>query len=155
MRLLNLFSWMYFGQDNRALQEYVNDQQRYDAVQNFFNSLDGAFGMLLLVCIIVPILMCVIYHWPFNKKSGRHYRPVFQLWAALFSLAVTFLITFVLVAVTVKTPSFDSGLNIFKVLMAFGCGVDSMVVYLIAALVIGAAFKTNAFPIHKIFSKNK
>ena len=153
MRLSDLFTWPYFGQDALALRDYQDDEQAFAAVKRFFMAIDGTSPILLLISIVIPILNCLYYHGRFNKKPGRHYRPLFLLifWGA--SSLVTLIFSWVFEIIKVSLPPVDNNVSVFLFEVSLGAMCFGMFVYIVTSLVIGMTGKTNAYPLHKLFSK--
>lgn len=153
MTLSGLFTWTYHGQDALALRDYQDDEQAFTAVKQFFMAIDGTSVILLLISLVVPIAVCCFYHWGFNKKPGRHYRPVFQLLFFLIAAFATISLSWILEIVLISLPPVDNNFGVFLFDVSLGAMCVGMLVYIVAALIIGLSGRTNAYPLHKIFSK--
>lgn len=153
MTLSGLFTWTYHGQDALALRDYQDDEQAFTSVKQFFMAIDGTSVILLLVSLIFPIAICCLYHWWFNKKPGRHYRPVFQILSFLIAAFITLGFSWILEVALVSLPSVDNNFGVFLFDVSLGAMCVGMLVYIVAALIIGLSGRTNAYPLHKIFSK--
>lgn len=153
MTLSGLFTWTYNRQDALALRDYQDDEQAFIAVKQFFMAIDGTAVFLLLISLVVPIAACFLYHWRFNKKPGRHYRPVFQLLFFVLASFATLFIAWIIEIVFVSLPPVDNNFGVFLFDVSLGAMCVGMLVYVVAALIIGWSGRTNAYPLHKIFSK--
>ncbi len=153
MTLSSLFTWTYHGQDALALRDYQDDEQASIAVKQFFMAIDGTSVFLLLISLVVPIAACCFYHWWFNKKPGRHYRPVFQLLFFVIALFVTLFFSWIMEIAFVSLPPVDNNFGVFLFDVSLGAMCFGILVYVVTALIIGLSGRTNAYPLHKIFSK--
>ena len=157
MRLSDLFTWPYFGQDALALRDYQDDEQAFAAVKRFFMAIDGTSPILLFISLVIPIVTSLFYHFAFNNKPGRHfrrhYRPRFLLifWGA--SSLVTLIFSWVFEIIKVSLPPVDNNFSVFLFEVSLGAMCFGMFVYIVTSLVIGMTGKTNAYPLHKLFSK--
>lgn len=153
MTLSDLFTWTYLGQDSRALRDYQDDEQIYIAVNQFFNTIDGTSVWLLIISLTLPIAICLLYHLWFNNKPGRHYRPRFQLLFFAIAAVATFVMSLIIERLIVLVPDVESNLGVFLLLVSLGAMCFGMFVYVVTAILVGLTGKTNAYPLHKIFSK--
>lgn len=133
------------------LAYYANDESAMNAASKFWNSISSWSWVLLLAMLVVAIIVCWIYFFPFNNRSGKHYKPIYRYYSWLISFVAAFVVTMVLSYFMAKNPSFGFGL-ICKI--SFINAIYAIVISLIVSLILDQTGRSNAYPLF-LFKKAK
>lgn len=135
--------WPFLSK-RKYLEKYADNESAKKAAMKLWNSLEGIDWMLLLLMFVVVLAFCLIYYFPFNSVSGRHYKPkyLFTTWGIVFILVLG--ATYGLNYWVAKNPAFDQGLLLkFSLLNALYALVASFIV----SCLIEKMGKGNACPL--------
>lgn len=139
--ILGILTWFVSKKDYIA--GYANDEDRQKIAKRLFNSVDEASLILVLVMLVLTALICCFYHFPYNNRPGRHYRPFCKRLFFLGTLVLVFAVTMVCYYFMAKNPGFDWMLLAKAYLMNTGYAA---LVYIMLTSLINYKGKSNAYP---------
>lgn len=148
INILTVLTW--FTSKKAYLANYADNESAKKAATRLWNSIDGGDWIPFVIMIVLTVLYCWGYFFPYNNIPGRHYRPVHWFGFGLCNFVSVFLITFIVCYMLVPNPGFDIWL---LVKVAFVNTLIALILYYIISTIINRSGKSNAYPWYII--KNK
>lgn len=142
--MINILTILTWTSKRGYLAHYADDDSAKKAATKLWNAIEGSGEITLLILMAALTgIICWYYFFPFNKKSGRHYKPKWWWIFGGISIVVTFVASFVTCYAIAKNPGFDTGLLIkVSVINAFYAAIF----YAIVSMIINRTGKSNAYP---------
>ena len=148
INILTVLTW--FTSKKAYLANYADNESAKRAAMRLWNSIDSIVWIPFVLMIVLTVLHCWGYFFPYNNKPGRHYHPKYWVGFGLCNLILVFLMTFIVCYVFVPNPGFDIWL---LVKVAFANMLIALILYYIISTIINRNGKSNAYPWYII--KNK
>lgn len=148
INILTVLTW--FTSKKAYLANYADNESAKRAAMRLWNSIDSIDWIPFVLMIVLTVLHCWGYFFPYSNKPGRHYHPKYWVGFGLCNLILVFLMTFIVCYVFVPNPGFDIWL---LVKVAFANMLIALILYYIISTIINRNGKSNAYPWYII--KNK
>ena len=142
MVTLAILSWFTSRKDFLGL--YKDSEAARNMAIRFWESAEQteilAFGLML----ILSVLICWIYYFPFNNMPGRHYKPIYMFAFMGAAIVAVLILSFLLFLCLVDNSQFNGGfLAKLSVVNAIYC----IIAFFLVAIIICKSGKSNAYPI--------
>ena len=149
MKIVDIYGW---GLPKQAdfLNHFKNKDTLYNQARALWSKLDASTVWFIVVFVVLALVFAFVYYGPYNNKPGRHYKVKHWLIWMIITAIFTFVVTFVIGLIMVKSPlaaRYGLILRISGINVLYSIGV-----YFFAALIVcNASFlKTNAYRFLKI-----
>ena len=141
INLLTVLTW--FTSKKEYLSNYADNESAKKAATRLWNAIESGEIFLIITMIVLTVAICWFYYFPFNNKSGRHYRPKYWAIAGAINLIAVALTTWGLCCILTPNPSFDYW---FLTEVTIVNTIYALVLYYIISNIINRKGESNAYP---------
>lgn len=124
------------------LANYASDDSAKKAAAKLWSSIDQCDVYLVAEMVVITLLVCWFYFFPYNQKPGRHYKPKYWRIFGLVSVVLAFMISYFTSYAMSKNPGFD---HAFLVKVSGINSLYSVALYWCASWCFNASGKSNAY----------
>jgi len=148
MKILVIYKWLA-GSANGFTSHFKNNEELYNQAKNYWEKLDDASVILLIIFLVLGIAMAVSYYIPYNNRPGRHYTPTHWLYFLVGTFGLTFLLTWCFLFFGVPSGLHGVGMLHFKLALCNAIYATALY-FVISWIWCQFQIPTNAFRFLKI-----
>lgn len=124
------------------LAKYASDESAKKAAAKLWNSIDKCDVFLVAMMVVLTLIVCWFYFFPYNQKPGRHYQPKYWRIFWVINSVLVLVLSYGMSYAMTKNPGFDQGF-LFRVSLINA--IYSVVLYWGASWCFNASGKSNAY----------
>lgn len=138
-----LFILTWFSTKKAYLAPYADNESAKKAATKLWNAIDKGDFFLFGIMLLITLIICLLYFFPFNKMPKRHYHPKWWVIFGVITLIIVFAATYFVCTFIAKNASFDS---MFLIKVSAMNTFYAVAAYLIISFLINRSGKSNAYP---------
>lgn len=138
-----LFILNRFTTKRAYLANFTDNDSDKIIAEKLWREIDNGDWIPFIIMVVVTLLVCGYYYFPFNNSSGRHYQIKYLIIFGFIALILVLISTFVSLLLVTEHGSFDYAL----LLKATGINCAyAIILYVVIACGIIKTGKSNAYP---------
>lgn len=141
--MINLLTVLTWTTKKAYLANYADNESAKKAATRLWNAIESVEIFLIIAMMVLTVVICLWYFFPYNNDPGRHYHPKHWVKFGFSNLIVVFITTIGLCWMLTPNPSFNFGL---LVKIGFINTFYALVLYYIISNIINRKGKSNAYP---------
>lgn len=146
MKILSLYKWIA-GSMTDFINQFRNNEVLYSQARAFWNKMEGASSVFLVILLVFGISIALFYYLPYNNQPGRHYTPKHWFLFLVVTFALTFCVTWGFEYFAVR-PELD-GSTMLQLKIALGNAIYAAILYWVVSVIWCNGLPTNAYRIFK------